>query len=84
MHAVHVLVVLHCSACVSMAVRIQVLLYRYAEEFRPIMNNCPCYSCLNHTKAYIHHLLDTKELLAHTLLMKYVNYIILSYGWYML
>ena len=36
------------------------------------MDNCKCYSCLHHTRAYIHHLLVTKELLAHTLLMKYV------------
>ncbi|XP_065917071.1 queuine tRNA-ribosyltransferase accessory subunit 2-like isoform X2 [Dysidea avara] len=44
---------------------------RYAEEFKPIMDNCKCYSCLHHTRAYIHHLLVTKELLAHTLLMNH-------------
>ena len=49
-------------------------IHRYAEEFKPIMDNCKCYSCLHHTRAYIHHLLVTKELLAHTLLMKYVVY----------
>ncbi|XP_010534974.1 PREDICTED: queuine tRNA-ribosyltransferase accessory subunit 2-like isoform X2 [Tarenaya hassleriana] len=27
-----------------------------------------CYTCCNHTKAYIHHLLNVKELLAHILL----------------
>ena len=51
-------------------IQLHCVLYRHSEEFKPIMEHCQCYSCLNHTRAYIHHLLVTKELLAHTLLMK--------------
>ncbi|XP_043462948.1 queuine tRNA-ribosyltransferase accessory subunit 2 isoform X2 [Leptopilina heterotoma] len=42
---------------------------RYAEDFSPISPNCICLTCKNHTKAYIHHLCQAKELLAQVLLM---------------
>lgn len=41
---------------------------RYREDFTPIEPDCPCYTCKNHTKGYIHHLLKAKELLAGSLL----------------
>jgi len=41
----------------------------YAEDFGPLLSNCACYSCATHTRAYVHHLLVTQELLAHVLLM---------------
>ncbi|KAL4913129.1 tRNA-guanine(15) transglycosylase-like protein [Aspergillus aurantiobrunneus] len=34
----------------------------------PLVKSCPCYACQNHHRAYIHHLLSAKELLAWTLL----------------
>ena len=40
----------------------------YTTDTRPLVENCPCYTCKTHHKAYIHHLLSTKEMLAWTLL----------------
>ncbi|EPY77211.1 queuine tRNA-ribosyltransferase subunit QTRTD1 [Camelus ferus] len=42
---------------------------RYQEDFGPLVRGCSCYCCKNHTRAYIHHLLVTNELLAGVLLM---------------
>ncbi|XP_061049085.1 queuine tRNA-ribosyltransferase accessory subunit 2 isoform X2 [Eubalaena glacialis] len=42
---------------------------KYQEDFDPLVRGCPCYCCKNHTRAYIHHLLVTNELLAGVLLM---------------
>ncbi|KAL0280389.1 UNVERIFIED_CONTAM: hypothetical protein PYX00_001692 [Menopon gallinae] len=40
----------------------------YFDKFEPISKHCNCITCRNHTKAYIHHLLNVKELLGPTLL----------------
>ncbi|KAL4624718.1 queuine tRNA-ribosyltransferase accessory subunit [Arapaima gigas] len=42
---------------------------RYQDDFRPLVADCGCYCCQNHNRAYLHHLLVTKELLAGVLLM---------------
>lgn len=42
---------------------------KYQEDFDPLVRGCSCYCCKNHTRAYIHHLLVTSELLAGVLLM---------------
>ncbi|XP_071665285.1 queuine tRNA-ribosyltransferase accessory subunit 2 isoform X2 [Patagioenas fasciata] len=42
---------------------------RYQDDFGPLLEGCTCYCCRRHTRAYIHHLLVTKELLAGVLLM---------------
>lgn len=42
---------------------------RYQEDFSPLVSGCSCYCCKSHTRAYIHHLLVTNELLAGVLLM---------------
>ncbi|XP_051910559.1 queuine tRNA-ribosyltransferase accessory subunit 2 [Hippocampus zosterae] len=42
---------------------------RYRDDFRPLVDGCVCYCCKNHTRAYVHHLLATNELLAGVLLM---------------
>ncbi|MDG7056520.1 MAG: tRNA guanosine(34) transglycosylase Tgt [Wolbachia endosymbiont of Meromenopon meropis] len=34
----------------------------------PIENDCLCFTCKKHSRAYIHHLLKAKELLAYTLI----------------
>jgi queuine tRNA-ribosyltransferase subunit QTRTD1 len=34
----------------------------------PIWKGCDCYSCLNHTRAYVHHLIKSKEMTANVLL----------------
>ena len=41
---------------------------RFKNDFRPILSNCLCYTCRKHTRAYINHLLVTKELLGPVLL----------------
>lgn len=40
----------------------------YVRDFRPISSTCPCWACKNHTRAYIHHLFNTHEMLAEVLL----------------
>ncbi len=42
---------------------IDVRLEKYKEDFTPIDNTCDCYLCLNHTKAYLRHLLASGEIL---------------------
>ncbi|XP_026537527.1 queuine tRNA-ribosyltransferase accessory subunit 2 isoform X2 [Notechis scutatus] len=42
---------------------------KYQDDFNPIVNGCSCYCCQNHSRAYIHHLIMTKEMLAYVLLM---------------
>ena len=34
----------------------------YAHDFRPIEEDCDCYACRNHSRAYIRHLLKTGEI----------------------
>lgn len=41
---------------------------KYAEDFSPIDENCGCYACRNHTRAYIRHLINVNEILASRLL----------------
>jgi queuine tRNA-ribosyltransferase len=41
---------------------------RYREDFTPLDAACPCYTCGQFTRAYISHLLRSRELLAYTLL----------------
>jgi queuine tRNA-ribosyltransferase len=35
---------------------------KYAEDFRPIQEDCNCFTCKNHTRAYIRHLIKTGEI----------------------
>ncbi|XP_074928213.1 queuine tRNA-ribosyltransferase accessory subunit 2 isoform X7 [Chelonoidis abingdonii] len=42
---------------------------RYRDDFGPLVHGCTCYCCQNHSRAYVHHLLVTNELLASVLLM---------------
>ncbi|CAG8619483.1 4414_t:CDS:2, partial [Racocetra persica] len=44
---------------------------KYRTDFKPILDGCKCYACQNHTRAYIHHLLKTHEMLATVLLMSH-------------
>lgn len=39
----------------------------YREDFSPIDKDCKCYTCKNHTRAYVCHLFHAKEMLAGTL-----------------
>lgn len=42
---------------------IDVRLEKYKEDFTTIDNTCDCYLCLNHTKAYLRHLIASGEIL---------------------
>lgn len=41
---------------------------KYKEDFTPIENDCDCYTCQNYTRAYVKHLINSKESLGGTLL----------------
>ncbi|MBY0357131.1 MAG: tRNA guanosine(34) transglycosylase Tgt [Candidatus Obscuribacterales bacterium] len=41
---------------------------RFRQDPLPIEPNCSCYCCLNHSRAYLHHLVHMKEMTAATLL----------------
>nr|CAG4710599.1 unnamed protein product [Naegleria fowleri] len=40
----------------------------YEKDISPLDPKCKCFTCRNHTKAYIHHLLNTHEMLGEILL----------------
>ena len=40
----------------------------YERDFTPLDPECDCYTCKNYTRAYIRHLLNTKEILGIRLL----------------
>ncbi|XP_072971025.1 uncharacterized protein [Typha angustifolia] len=40
----------------------------YMKDTSPIVDNCSCFTCQNHTRAYINHLLNVHEMLAQILL----------------
>lgn len=41
---------------------------KFREDFTPLDEECPCYTCQHFTRAYLSHLLRSRELLAYTLL----------------
>lgn len=47
--------------------RINIKAARYREDFSPLTDDCACEVCQNFTKAYVHHLFRTGELLAKRL-----------------
>jgi len=40
---------------------------RFKRDWKPLDKDCECYTCLNYTRGYIHHLLRSKEMLGQTL-----------------
>ncbi len=40
---------------------------KYAKDLSPLSKECPCYTCTNYTRAYLHHLFKANELLAYRL-----------------
>ena len=41
---------------------------KFREDFTPLDETCPCYTCQNFTRAYLSHLIRSHEILAYTLL----------------
>ena len=44
-----------------------ILKAEYKEQFESIEETCGCYTCMNYTKAYLHHLFKANELLGYRL-----------------
>ncbi len=47
--------------------RINITNSGYGRKDEPVDPSCDCYTCKNHSAAYVHHLFDAKELLAYRL-----------------
>ena len=41
---------------------------KYRTDTRPLLKNCECHTCRHHTRAYVHHLLQCREMTASVLL----------------
>ncbi len=50
----------------------------YREDFTPLLENCECYTCKNYTKAYMHHLFKSNEILALTLMSLHNEHFIIK------
>jgi queuine tRNA-ribosyltransferase len=48
--------------------RVNITAAKYRDDFSPILTDCDCYTCINYSRAYIHHLLRAKEMLGATLM----------------
>jgi queuine tRNA-ribosyltransferase len=55
------------SAVYSATGRFNVTNTRFRRDFGPIDPGCDCYTCAHYTRAYLHHLFKSKEILASTL-----------------
>ncbi|PTB62837.1 tRNA-guanine transglycosylase [Trichoderma citrinoviride] len=45
----------------------------------PLLEGCPCYTCTKHHRAYIHHLLNAKEMLGWNLLQIHNHHVITEF-----
>lgn len=50
----------------------------YARDTLPLVPGCGCHACLHHSRAYVHHLLVAKELLAEVLLYQHNQFALLA------
>ncbi len=55
------------AAVYSVTGRYNITGARYKRDFTPIDDECDCYTCAHYTRAYIHHLFKSKEMLASML-----------------
>lgn len=58
--------------------RINLTKSQYRDDFTPIDDECGCYVCKNHTKAYIHHLFRANEILGLTLASIHNEYFVIK------
>ena len=47
---------------------------KYLKDTAPLQAGCQCHACRNHTRAYIHHLFKSEELLGEVLLYAHNQY----------
>jgi len=59
--------------------KINVRSAEYRKDKLPLVPGCPCLTCSRHNRAYVHHLLNTHEMLAHALLDIHNNYHFLQF-----
>ncbi|EZA51490.1 hypothetical protein DMN91_000560 [Ooceraea biroi] len=57
------------DACANDQYAMSITEKRYKDDFSPICKKCTCLTCQSHTRAYLHHLQHTKEMLGSVLLM---------------
>lgn len=50
-----------------------------AVSLEPIVHGCTCYACASHHRAYLHHLLNAREMLAWTLLQIHNHHVISNF-----
>jgi queuine tRNA-ribosyltransferase len=48
--------------------RINIKNARYREDFQPLDSTCPCYTCQNFSRAYLNHMVRSREMLGYILL----------------
>jgi len=58
--------------------RINMLNAKYKNDFSPIDDECGCYTCQNHTAAYLRHLFKANEILAMTLASIHNEYFVVN------
>jgi len=51
---------------------------KYRQDFTSLLESCDCYTCTNYTRAYIHHLFKSNEILALTLMSLHNEYFIVK------
>lgn len=56
------------SAAMTNNGRMNMMNAQFARDERPISETCTCYTCQNHSRAYIRHLIQASEMLGGTLL----------------
>ena len=50
-----------------------------SRDTRPIVEGCKCFACGNYTRAYVHHLLNTHEMLAEVFLTCHNQHVMLTF-----
>jgi queuine tRNA-ribosyltransferase len=66
------------QAAMTMTGRINLMNAVHSEDPRPIDENCGCYTCQNFSRAYLRHLIISREMLAATLISIHNIYTLLE------
>lgn len=66
------------GAVYTMSGRYNLRAGKYKEDFAPIEEGCGCMVCKNYTRAYVHHLMRSKEMLGATLASYHNEYFIIG------
>lgn len=56
------------NAAMTNTGRLNLMNAQYARDEKPISESCTCYTCQNHSRAYIRHLIAAREMLSGTLI----------------